>query len=250
MRNKINQYFSQRNVIMEAISDNIIAQLRHNLAEVQDKIASAAKKSGRDIKDITLVAVTKTVTADYIQALLDLGVQHIGENRIQSAQTKFQQIHSPATWHLIGHLQKNKIKQALKIFQWIHSIDSLELAETLNRYTTNTIPILLEVNVSGETSKQGFESNILQTQMESLFTMPHLCICGLMTMAPLTTNLDICRDCFSKLRKLAEELNQKYQGSLHLQHLSMGMSQDYEVAIEEGATMVRVGSALVKNISF
>lgn len=229
---------------------SITTKLRDNVGEIQERISQAALRSGRKIQDITLVAVTKTVSFTLVQMLLDLGIQHIGENRVQDAQAKFQQITKPATWHLIGHLQRNKVKPALKIFQWFHSIDSIALANELAQQNTHQpCQILLEVNTSGETSKQGFTTTELQNNIEKLLKIPQLNILGLMTMAPLTNDLSICRRCFIELRTLAEKLNQQYHGILHLQHLSMGMSQDYEIAVEEGATMVRVGSALFKGIN-
>ncbi len=227
------------------IEDKTLIKLRENLAEIQSRIAEAAFRSGRKAEEITFVAVTKTVDAKMIELLANLGIQHLGENRVQDAMIKSQVLSKLSlNWHLIGHLQKNKVKNCLKIFHWIHSVDSSELAREISQKATSKIPILLEVNISGEISKQGFSAVALEQELEQILQFPNICVQGLMTMAPLNATKDICRKCFSGLRELGQKFNRQYHGSLQLQHLSMGMSQDYEVAIEEGATMVRIGSAI------
>ncbi len=226
-------------------------QLQVNLQRVNEKIAQAAAKAGKNPQEITLVAVTKTVSAEIVQALISLGVQNIGENRVQDAQEKWEILHTAyptIRWHMIGHLQRNKVKTALKIFDIIHSIDSLDLGDEIAERASVDIPILLEVNISREPNKHGFDPTHLQDEIEPMLRVPHLKIQGLMGMAPLTSDLEVCRQCFIELRQLKDQLNHAYQGRLDLHHLSMGMSQDYEIAIEEGATIIRVGSALFDGI--
>jgi pyridoxal phosphate enzyme (YggS family) len=228
-------------------------KLKENIAQVRGKIDEAARRAGRRPEEITLVAVTKTVPVDIIRSLASLGVQHIGENR-----DKWESLHHhmpQMTWHMIGHLQKNKVKIALPIFHFFHSIDSVGLAEELSRQNLGRVaPILLQVNVSGESSKHGFpvktvEKETVEREIERLISLPNISIQGLMTIAPLTDNMDICRRCFSDLRNLSFRLQKVYAGKVVMKHLSMGMTQDYEIAVEEGATMVRVGSALFQGIT-
>ncbi len=222
--------------------------LEKNMERVYSRVAEAASRSGRKREDITVVAVTKTVSADIIRKLVELGVDNIGENRIQVAEEKFHLLSDlpQINWHLIGHLQRNKVKNALKVFSFFHSVDSLRLAKEIADKTLpdNKTPILLQVNVSGEESKHGFSEAQLEESLADILEEKSLDIQGLMTMAPLTDNEKICRECFQKTRELASKL--RSQGLPGLKHLSMGMSQDYEVAIEEGATLVRVGSAFFR----
>lgn len=202
--------------------------------------------AGRKPEQVTLVAVTKQVTAEVIDALNELGIRHIGENRVQDGKAKKAACRHAGDleWHLIGHLQSNKARHALDTFAMIHSLDSLELAQELSKRARRSIPVLLEVNVSGELSKDGFAPPALEHNLDALMALPHLQISGLMTMAPQTADMSVCRFCFRSLRELAQRLQEKYGGRLLLPQLSMGMSQDFEVAIEEGATLVRVGTAL------
>ncbi|NUM35438.1 MAG: YggS family pyridoxal phosphate-dependent enzyme [Candidatus Brocadiae bacterium] len=217
-------------------------KLRENLQNVQKKIIQAALRANRDPSEISLVAVTKTVPSSFIEKLMELGVKNIGENRVQDARMKKDELAGhDVSWHLIGHLQRNKVKTALETFDFFHSVDTVALAKELSEKSSKSIPVLLEVNVSGEESKQGFAPEILEKSIENILSFPNLCVQGFMTMAPLTENQDVCRDCFRKLRELKDYF--------HFKHLSMGMSQDYEIAIEEGATMVRVGSALFEGCS-
>jgi PLP dependent protein len=185
------------------------------------------------------VAVTKTVDAAKIEAAFRLGIRDFGENRVQEAERKIGllgRLVPRPTWHLVGHLQSNKVKQAIDLFDMIHSLDSLGLAEALNRNVWNKLPVLLEVNASGETSKGGFSLNEIGSAFETICKLPNLEVKGLMTVAPLTFNAEETRPIFGTLRKLRDAWG--------LEHLSMGMSGDFEVAIEEGATMVRIGRAI------
>ncbi len=227
-----------------------VKRLRQNVKAIEKRITNAAVKAGRKPEEVTMVAVTKQVTSEVIAALSELGVRHIGENRVQDARDKKEalQLAGKLEWHLIGHLQRNKVRDAVAMFDCIHSLDSVSLTEEVSKRTQRELPVLLEVNVSGELSKGGFTPADLERSIEALLALPQLRICGLMTMAPQTDNMDVCRFCFRTLRELAERLRAKYSGNLSLPHLSMGMSQDFEVAIGEGATLVRIGTALYAEV--
>ena len=189
--------------------------------------------------DITLVAVTKTIDAQLIRAAFECGIRNFGENRIQEAEGKIKQlsdINTDVTWHMIGHLQSNKAKMAVKLFDIIHSVDSLKLARILNRQVEKVMPVLLEVNVSGEATKSGFALDEIVAAIREIRQLTNLEVGGLMTIAPWVADSEKVRPVFRKLRELRD--------SLGLEHLSMGMTDDFEVAIEEGATMVRVGRAI------
>ena len=222
-------------------------KLEENFIKIRENIEKAARKSGRKFEDITLVAVTKTVNSQIIKALTQLGIKHIGENKVQIAQIKRQELNltTDIKWHMIGHLQRNKVKTALEIFDFFHSIDSIRLAKEISQKSSNPIPVLLEVNTSQESQKFGFKDYELKENFRDLISLPNLKIQGLMTMAPFTENMETCRQCFIKLRNLLQELNKEYQ--VKMKDLSMGMTQDYEVAVEEGASIVRIGSAFFKD---
>jgi pyridoxal phosphate enzyme (YggS family) len=213
--------------------------IQSNLAAVRARIAQACARVGRSPREVTLVAVTKTVDPADIEAVFKLGVNHFGENRVQEARGKIpllSHLQPPPAWHLIGHLQSNKVKPALDIFDIIHSVDSLELAEALHRRTQERLPILLQVNVAGEAAKSGFSLAEVGPAFREISRLPRLEIKGLMTIAPLAGEAEQVRPVFCRLRELRD--------SFHLEHLSMGMTDDFEVAIEEGATMVRIGRAI------
>ncbi len=219
-------------------------RIKRNLDEVLQRIAAAAERAGRDPGDVTLVAVTKFHTLDELEILKSCGATVFGESRIQEAMTKVGAIDG-ITWHLIGHLQTNKAKEAARMFEFIHSIDSLRLAEELDRRCANenkVMPICLETNISGEETKWGFTPSKLEEEIEQIEALPHLRLEGLMTMAPFVDDPETVRHVFRGLRELRDRINES--GKAQLQHLSMGMTQDYEVAVEEGATMVRIGSAI------
>ena len=210
-----------------------------NIEEVRERIARACQRAGRPPDEITIVAVTKAVEPSAIADAFKLGIRHFGENRVQDAEEKIRQLswlEPRPTWHMVGHLQSNKVKIAVEIFDIIHSIDSVRLAEAISRRTQKTIPILLQVNVSGETSKGGFSIAEVEPALEAISRLPKIEIRGLMTMAPMVTDAEQVRPVFRKLRSLRD--------SFRLEHLSMGMTDDFEVAIEEGATLVRIGRAI------
>jgi len=212
--------------------------IRANLERVLERIAGAAERSGRRPGDILLIAVSKTVEIERIRAAIDARVSALGENRVQEAKTKVAELGHPVPWHLIGHLQRNKAKDAVELFDVIHTIDSVELARDCDRRAEargRTVDVLLEVNVAGEAQKSGLAPDGVARVLDAAAAFGHLRVRGLMTIPPIGTPEE-SRPWFSALRKLGERLG--------LAELSMGMSNDFEVAIEEGATMVRVGTAI------
>lgn len=216
-----------------------------NLERVLEQIADAAKKSGRAVDDIELVAISKTHEAEKVRAAYDAGQQLFGESRVQEARAKIPLLPSAARWHFVGRLQKNKIRHALPLFELFHSIDSLELARQMDRIAEEgglQPRVLLEVNVAGEGSKIGFAPDTLQAQMEELLKLPRLTIEGVMTIPPLAPEAEASRHYFVALRELRDQLAATFQ--VPLPHLSMGMTGDFTVAVEEGATLVRVGTAI------
>jgi len=206
---------------------------------------SAADRVGRQVSDIRLVAVSKTYPPSVIREAWEAGQRVFGENRVQDALPKIQELPAETEWHFIGHLQSNKIRKALPAFTLIHGVDNPELAIQINRIAGEmglTASVLLETNVSGEASKFGFSPDALRQNLEDLLSLPNLCVKGLMTMAPYSEDPEKARPFFSALRELREDLTSKTQ--YPLPELSMGMSGDFEVAIEEGATIVRIGSSI------
>ncbi|BBM84758.1 YggS family pyridoxal phosphate-dependent enzyme [Candidatus Uabimicrobium amorphum] len=223
-------------------------KLQRNICRIQDQISETCAKVDRLPQSVTLVAVTKTVTAATMKLLADLGIKNVGENRVQDAQSKYNELCniSDFSWHMIGHLQTNKVKVTLPIFDMIHSVDSMKLAKKISECSTETTKILLQVNTSKEESKHGFDCEQLCNEITEISTFDNIVICGLMTMAPFTADMDVCRKCFRETRILAEKLRDKGYIQQDKLELSMGMSGDFPVAIEEGATLVRVGSAIFK----
>ncbi len=215
------------------------------LAIVREKIDAAAKKSGRQPNEIELVAVSKTHAPEMIQETIEAGQTVFGESKVQEARAKISLLPSRLQWHFIGHLQKNKIRVALPLFELFHGIDSLELARQIQRIAEEDGQrprVLLEVNVAGESNKFGFSPAAIHSQMEEILALDRLDVVGLMGMAPFNPEAELSRPYFVQLRQLRERLQS--EGGIGLPHLSMGMSGDYLVAIEEGATLVRVGSAI------
>jgi pyridoxal phosphate enzyme (YggS family) len=215
------------------------------LARVQEQIAAAADKVGRSPDEIELVAVTKTHAAEKVQAAVEEGQTLFGESRVQEARAKIPLLPSRLRWHFIGHLQKNKIRHALPLFELFHGIDSRVLAEEMQRIADEggmQPRILLEVNVAGEASKHGFAPEALRRDLEAMLSLGRLTIEGLMTIPPLAPEAEASRRYFVALRELRDELETEF--NVRLPELSMGMSGDFPVAIEEGATLVRVGTAI------
>ncbi len=226
-----------------------INRLQVNLENVRGRMAAACERSGRPRGDVTLVAVTKSVGPEVADALADLGVADIGENRVQDAIAKSREMNrtDAVRWHMIGHLQRNKVRRALELFGLIHSVDSVRLAAEIDRVAGpqgHVMPALLEVNVSGEERKFGLRPEETAEVIREISAMDHISVEGLMTMAPFGASEAELRRVFAGLRALSERIASLGIPRVRMQHLSMGMSQDFEIAIEEGATMVRVGSAL------
>ncbi|MEY2506991.1 MAG: dependent protein [Verrucomicrobiota bacterium] len=216
-----------------------------NLERVLRQIGEAAAKSGRTLADIELVAISKTHEAEKVRAAFDAGQQLFGESRVQEARAKIPLLPSAARWHFVGRLQRNKIRHALPLFELFHSVDSVDLARDMSRIAEEQglhPRVLLEVNVAGEGSKIGFAPEALRSQMETLLGLPRLTIEGLMTIPPLAAEPEASRPFFVALRSLRESLEKEFPADLP--RLSMGMSGDFVVAIEEGATLVRVGTAI------
>jgi PLP dependent protein len=212
---------------------------------VWEKIRAAAARAGRHADEVTLVAVSKAHPPEALAEAVEAGQLLFGENRVQEARAKIPLLPSRARWHLIGHLQANKIRHALPLFELIHSVDSLELAREIQRIADEMGQrprVLLEVNVAGEGSKFGFAPGKLPEQMEELLGLSRLSIEGLMCIPPPVPEAELARKSFVTLRELRDRLEGEYRATLP--ELSMGMSGDYEVAVEEGATLVRVGTAL------
>lgn len=213
------------------------------------RVAESATRVGRSLEDITLVAVTKGVDVTRMKQAYDLGIRDFGESRLQEVLPKRSELSTPSLrWHFIGHLQTNKVKRVAGDFLLIHSVDSFKLAEALNReaVTQGVVqPILLQVNVSGETSKHGIAPDETPVFVERVAReLPGLQVKGLMTMAPYHVEMEAARPHFRRLRELRDAIARQAPDGVSLDHLSMGMSQDYPVAVEEGATLIRIGSAL------
>src|SRR5438045_1253111 len=223
----------------------IMGDIAENLDGVRGQIAEAAKKSGRAIEEIELVAISKTREAEKVRAAFDAGQQVFGESRVQEARAKIPLLPSAARWHFVGRLQRNKVRHALPLFELFHSVDSIELARDMNRVADEEglhPRVLLEVNVAGEGSKIGFAPESLETNMEALLSLPRLTIEGLMCIPPLSDKDEDSRQFFVSLRELRDQFETKFE--VQLPQLSMGMSGDFAVAIQEGATYVRVGTAI------
>jgi PLP dependent protein len=215
------------------------ARIAHNLNIIQRRIDDAAARSQRDPADVTLVAVTKTVGVDEIQALYDLGVRNFGENRLESAIPKIDALPKDICWHFIAPVQSRKARDVAAWFSIAEAVDRIKIAETLQQRCEEqdkTLDVMVEVNVSGEESKHGFAPDDLSAAIMQIRTLERLCLKGFMTMAPFDAPEDVIRNCFRNLNALADEYA--------LPQRSMGMTDDFEIAIEEGATQVRIGRAL------
>ena len=223
----------------------VMANIAENIERVRAQIAEAAAKSGRGAKDVDLVAVSKTHDAERVHAAFDSGQMIFGESKVQEARAKIPLLPSNVRWHFIGHLQKNKIRHALPLFELFHGVDSVDLARNIDRIAEEggfRPRILLEINVAGEGSKFGFDPDALRREMEALVSLPRLSIEGLMVIPPLAPEKEGSRRYFVALRELRDALEREF--SAKLPHLSMGMTSDFVIAIEEGATLVRVGTAI------
>jgi pyridoxal phosphate enzyme (YggS family) len=221
------------------VAPSDLETLRGNLAAVHERIERAAVRAGRRAEDVLLIGVSKTVSAERVRLGVEAGVRALGENRVQEAKEKIKLLGRPVPWHLIGHLQTNKVRDALELFDLIHSLDRLELARELDRRAGDrgrVVETLLEVNVADEPSKSGFAPEAAEAALATIGALTHVRVRGLMAIPPVAERAEDTRGWFRALRRLGERCG--------LKELSMGMSADFEVAIEEGATMVRVGTAI------
>jgi len=222
-------------------------EIRERLVRVREQIARAAERAGRRAEDITLIAVSKTFDSATVQQAVDAGAGDLGENRVQEAMTKVPAVRGAVRWHLIGHLQSNKARQAVEAFDVIHTIDSGELAERVDRIAGETgrrPAVLVQVDLAHEESKSGANEDRLPDIIKALDSAQHLEFRGLMTLPPFFDSPEQTRPYFRRLREILETLNRLRGPQQRLTELSMGMSHDFEIAIEEGATMVRVGTAI------
>jgi hypothetical protein len=237
-----------------------MVKIAERIERVKETIASACARAGRDPAEVKLVVVTKSATMPAIEEVIRLGCLDLGENRVQQLKKVSGQIEEflqrstgegPASpkvcWHMIGHLQRNKVRQVLPLIALIHSVDTLRLAEEINTSAAKlnlSVRVLLQVNTSQEPQKFGVSVGAVPHLAEQIETLPNLKLVGLMTMAPLTHNKDVIRECFVRARELFIEMRGEKVVGRHFTELSMGMSSDYEIAVEEGATILRIGSAI------
>ncbi|MEE1242370.1 YggS family pyridoxal phosphate-dependent enzyme [Frisingicoccus sp.] len=221
--------------------------IKENVADVEAKIQAACDRSGRKREDVTLIAVSKTKPVSDIYEVMETGIKDYGENKVQELCDKIETIHEPLNWHMIGHLQRNKVKYIVDKVSMIHSVDSLRLAEQINLEAAKKnveVDILIEVNVAEEDSKFGLSTEEVIDMVQSIAKLPNVHIKGLMTVAPFTDDPEENRPYFRNLKQLAVDIAHKNIDNVTMNVLSMGMTGDYEVAIEEGATMVRVGTGI------
>jgi pyridoxal phosphate enzyme (YggS family) len=221
-----------------------MSEIIENLLRVTQRIEKAARRVGRDPAEIKLVAVSKTVDAARIREAIEAGASILGENYVQEAQKKIEELGRPVSWHFIGHLQTNKAKYAVRLFDVIHSLDNLPLAEELDRragQASHTLKVMIEVNISGEATKFGTDEEKVLNLSRKILDLPHLSLEGLMTMPPYFDSPEMSRPYYVRLRELKERIIRE---GIPMKELSMGMSNDFDIAVEEGATYVRVGTAI------
>jgi len=215
--------------------------IKENIDRLRDRIKVVANRAGRQADPIEIVAACKGVKPEFIEEAISYGVRIIGENRIQEAHQKYDIIQNSAEWHMIGHLQTNKVKKALKIFSMIQSLDSIRLAQEINKRAKDTLDVLIEVNTSGELTKYGVRPEELIAFIEQVSKLPNIKVCGLMTIGPLRGDP---RPSFRLLRKLKDKIEAKSIENVRMDWLSMGMTDDFEHAIEEGSNMLRIGRGI------
>ncbi|HBY57063.1 MAG TPA: YggS family pyridoxal phosphate-dependent enzyme [Candidatus Atribacteria bacterium] len=225
----------------------IYGVVKDNLEIINKRIKETALKVNRNPDEIKLVAVTKTATIDQIKEAIDAGVKIIGENKVQEAKKKYQLLTNDIEWHLVGHLQTNKAKYAVGLFDLIHSVDSVKLAKEIDRRSlqfNKITDILVEVNVSGEETKYGIKPEEVELFLREISGFSGIRVKGLMTIAPIAQNQEEVRPYFRKLRELSKQINNMNIKNIKMEYLSMGMTDDFEVAIEEGSNMVRIGRGI------
>lgn len=222
-----------------------MVSIAEGLERVREEITKAAARVDRAVHEIELVAITKTHPAEKVREAVEAGQILFGESRVQEARAKIPALPSNLRWHFVGHLQKNKIRHALPLFELFHGVDSLGLAQEMNRIAAEEgmhVRALLEINLAGEGSKFGFKPEVVRADMESLLALPRLSVEGLMCIPPLAEEAEASRKFFVQLRELRNSLEEEFD--VKLPHLSMGMTNDFPIAVEEGATLVRVGTAI------
>lgn len=227
--------------------EEAVKMIAENLAAVHKNIENACSVSGRKAEEVTLVAVSKTKPVELLMEAYEAGERVFGENKVQEIMDKYEQMPGDVQWHMIGHLQRNKVKYIIDKVAMIHSVDSLRLAETIEQEAAKKnlcMPVLVEVNVAEEDSKFGLSLSETLPFVEEISKFPHLKVMGLMTIAPFVENPEENREIFKKLKKLSVDIAEKNINNITMNVLSMGMTGDYQVAIEEGATMVRVGTGI------
>ncbi len=217
----------------------------NNVSIIKQKIAEACEKSNRKAEDVQLIAVTKYVSIDRAKQALDAGITNLGENRVEGLLYKKQVLQNKATWHFIGTLQSRKVKEIIDEVDYVHSLDRLSLAKEINKRSSRQVPCFVQVNVSGEESKHGLAPDEVERFIRNLEPYPNVQVVGLMTMAPHIEDESILRNCFKKLRVLKEHVEALELPYAPCHYLSMGMSNDFQIAIEEGATHIRLGTSLV-----
>lgn len=224
-----------------------MSEITQNIDEIDARIAKAAERSGRKKEDILLLAVTKTIDIPKIKEAVNHGLTQLGENKVQEILDKYDTLGSDVKWHLIGHLQTNKVKYIIDKVDLIHSVDSIKLAQEINKRAEQknmVMNILIEVNIAEEESKFGVKPEEVENLIAEISQMKNICVKGLMTVAPFVENSEENRNCFSQMRQLLVDINAKNMNNVNMDVLSMGMTGDYEVAIEEGATIVRIGTGI------
>lgn len=223
------------------------AYIKENMDDIERNIMEVCQRIGRKREDITLIGVTKTYEADIINASIAFGIKDIGENRVQEIQRKFDQVTHGVKWHLIGHLQTNKVKYIIDKVDLIHSVDSIHLAEEIDRRAAKAnrvMDILLQVNIAEESTKFGTSKEEIFKLVEGVSSLKHVRVKGLMNIAPFDENPEKVRPYFRQMKEIFDEISKMPYDSIEMVHLSMGMSNDYRIAIEEGANMIRVGSSI------
>lgn len=221
--------------------------IAENLKTIEKRIVQAASRTKRDPGQIKLVAVSKTIAIPLIREGIEAGIKILGENRVQEAKEKIESLGKIVEWHMIGHLQRNKVKYIIDLFDMVHSVDSLPLAQEINKEAmkhNRNMKVLIQVNVAGEETKSGLAPEDLVPVLKQMTSLTHISIQGLMTMPPFFADPEQVRPFFRRLRQLVEEVEREGIEGVSMEELSMGMSHDFEVAIEEGATMVRIGTAI------
>jgi pyridoxal phosphate enzyme (YggS family) len=224
-----------------------MANIKENWDRLWERINEVCHHSGRSPEEITVVAVAKTIPVEVVKEAVDSGITEIGENRVQEARGKFDVIGDRARWHLVGHLQTNKVKAALEIFELIHSLDSLKLAKEISSRAESknkSARVLLQVKTTAEESKFGLEASEVSGFIEQIASLPQLQVQGLMTIGPFTDDDTLIRQSFRQLKRLFEELKAASLPNVEMEILSMGMSGDYEIALQEGANMLRIGTSI------